>query len=106
MVVIKSSRKYRRAEQTHCLLEATHQIHVLNRLPRRALNEIVNGRDHNEPPRALIDLHADVAEITSHHVLNLRHLPGRQYSHKRFLAIMMIEYLISVVHIAITPVSN
>ena len=34
--------------QTACFLESEHQVHVLNRLPGRSFDQIVNGGD-NDP---------------------------------------------------------
>ena len=52
-------------------------VHVLHRLARRALAQIVEAAHHREAPPRGIQRKPDIAEIRVRHVLQLRQLPGR-----------------------------
>jgi hypothetical protein len=43
--------------------KTTHQVHVLDGLPRGPLDDIVKGGGNHEPPGPLVDGQADIAKI-------------------------------------------
>src|SRR5690242_2708322 len=52
--------------------ETERDVHVLDGLAGRSLDEVVNGRHEHDPLRAGVDLEADVAEVGTADVADLR----------------------------------
>ena len=52
--------------------EAAGDIEILHRLPRRPLDQIVNGRKHDNPSRTRVEMPADIAEIRAAYRLRRR----------------------------------
>ena len=53
----------RKSREARGFFKSEREVHVLDRLPRRALDHVVDGRDRDERPRAFVDVQRDVAEI-------------------------------------------
>ena len=67
----RTSGPARRSQQPGRLRLADHHVHVLHRLARRALQQVVDHRDENRAARR-IDAPADVAEVRVRDVLDFR----------------------------------
>src|SRR5581483_1690020 len=70
--------------QSRFLAPAIHKVHVLDRLPRGAFEQVVNAGDDNQPPSIVRQAESDIAVIRVQGKLNLRQLgrgkdayPGR-----------------------------
>ena len=65
-------------QQTRSLVEAEHDVHVLNGLACRPLYQVVDHRNKEDAAARRIDAPADIAEIRICRVLDLRQRLARQ----------------------------
>src|SRR6266852_4941310 len=70
----EESRKQRDLLKPHGLREAEHEVHVLDRLPGRALDQVVEGRADDGAALDAICGDADESHVGTTHVAGLRHL--------------------------------
>jgi len=73
--------------QSHRFRPAHDQIHVLDRLPGRAFDQIVEGRHDDCAPRDAVFCHADKGHIRAPHMPRLRRFPEGQDMYERFLRV-------------------
>src|SRR5437762_1243630 len=58
--------------KAHRLGKAEHEVHVLYRLARRSLHQIIDGADDDQPLRPLVDDRVHEADVRARGVLRLR----------------------------------
>src|ERR1019366_7365943 len=64
------------------LWPSCHHVHVLHRLARGALDQIVDDRNQNGPTRYAIGEDADETMVGTAHWAGARRLARRQYAHE------------------------
>src|SRR3954470_14561616 len=87
--LLPASRKQRDLLQPRCFGKAEHQVHVLHGLARRALDQVVERRDHDRASRQPILGDADEGHVGAADVAGLRCLPERQHMHERLLRVIL-----------------
>src|SRR5665647_2653900 len=60
------------SDQPFVLGQTGHDVHVLHRLPRRALHQVVDDADDEDAPGALVDVREDAAVVGAGDVLEQR----------------------------------
>ena len=73
--------------EPHGLGEAEHQVHVLHRLARRALGEVVERRADDGAAWNAVLRHPDERHVGAAHMPGLRHLAERQHMHEWLLRV-------------------
>src|ERR1700690_2326214 len=68
--------------ETFRFIKPHHQVHVLDRLARCALDEVVDGSDHDGTTGPWIGIDADITEVRTPHVPHIRELADRKQPHK------------------------
>src|SRR5690625_923241 len=72
----------RRRLKSHCLFQLKSQVHILNRLPRRTLHQVVDDTFDDDTSRSLIQSRCNIAKISSAYHLGLGKTIG-QNTHER-----------------------
>src|SRR3546814_388404 len=91
---ISKSGEHRLQRQPRRLRQAGHQVHVLHRLPRGALHEIVERRDDDRPPRPPVLRHADEAVVRAAHLPGGRRLARSEEHTSELQSLMRISYAV------------
>src|SRR4051812_7602782 len=81
--------KQRDLLQPGILRPVHHQIHVLNRLPRSALHQIVERRDHDRAAGHAILGDADEGHVGTATMPRLRRLAERKYMRERPVGVIL-----------------
>jgi len=82
--------------QTHCFIQAQGNIHVLHRLTRRALDEIVYDRQHYYLIAPLGPMHRQPTDIGAAHAAGFRMTTGRHDVDKGFIGITLFVQCLQV----------
>ena len=81
---------HRQLLQAGFFIKTKHQVHILNGLSGRTLNDIINRRANYQQPGALVQLQVDITEITASHPPGMRPNVRRQQAHKIFISIKFL----------------
>src|SRR3546814_7222732 len=83
----RRSREQGHLLQTSGLFQTEHQVHVLDRLPRGALDEVVQHRDHDRMSRPAIRKNSDDAQVRAADVAGRRHPALRKDADERLAVV-------------------
>mmetsp|Transcript_4038 Transcript_4038/g.12490 ORF Transcript_4038/g.12490 Transcript_4038/m.12490 type:complete len:203 (-) Transcript_4038:583-1191(-) len=85
------SREDGRAAQPEVLGQPARDVHVLDRLARRALDQIINARNNNCLPINTIVKHVDRAQVGAAHVPRRRHRAAIEDRHELVVCVLRLQ---------------
>ncbi|CCD15105.1 unnamed protein product, partial [Trypanosoma congolense IL3000] len=89
-------RQHPRVGQAQLLVQAEQDVHVLHRLARSALDQVVDHRQHHHQVAILRTMHRNTAHIGTTHAARFRMATGRHHIDERLIGITLFKQRLQV----------